>query len=131
MKNFLIYTLTHFNSLLNHFNIALLVVLLFIILSGVLLLLSLGAAGPRPDGEAGLFKYINRNLSNIFNNMVITYVLSSKINHVKNDNYDNLINKESDYDFDDCCCGGSCSCGCNHRVALGKKRPIVSDVPLA
>lgn len=42
-----------------------------------------------------------------------------------------LITKKSDYDYDECCCGGSCNCGCNHRVALGSKRPIYNDVPLA
>ena len=113
MKNLLIYTLIHFNPLLNHFSEILLVVSLLSILSGILLLLSWG-----------LIKYINRNKSILPYNIV-------NVSQPSAGKYGNNVNKKSDYDYDDCCCGGSCNCSCNHRLGGGIRQPRVSDVPLA
>jgi len=88
----------------------LLAISLIFILSGILLFLSLG----------------------LFKNIINTYWVRF-INHYNNNSVGvyNIINKKSDYDYGECCCGGSCGCGCDHRVAKGKNKPILSDVPLA
>jgi len=59
-----------------------------------------------------------RNINDIMmTNMLIPLVNLEIINEKSN----NLINYEGGYDFDDCCCGGTCSCGSgNYRIDLDK-----------
>jgi len=114
----------------------------------------------------GLYKIINRNKFNLASNKVGSCSYQSRIDTTGKNNYANisklhktsknmrvskigsLVNK-SDYDCDECCCGGCCSCCTGHLVVNpinyeplytpvapevkdeDKDGPAVSDVPLA
>lgn len=113
-----------------------------------------------------MYKIINRNKFNLASNKVGSCSYQSRIDTTGKNNYANisklhktsknmrvskigsLVNK-SDYDCDECCCGGCCSCCTGHLVVNpinyeplytpvapevkdeDKDGPAVSDVPLA